>query len=378
MNEVILDSILFMKSLRDTLCEFVETTDMDNEKVKEMQNFFVNEATDYQVLHTVVLGEIPEEKYDIVGEANLMNSIKMELFENDSIKEIINEDVMCSFMENVVSPSMFNISTAKPILEFQLNNFTKDNYNIREASDFLSSLESDLRGDDPAKAKGAGEQILRFFSSVGETIRQGQNKIDDLNNGILNLRNKIVGLEDPKKQKIVADRIKKSTEIKERLEQELAQAKEDLAKATSLRTVAKLAVERYSSGAKKIGTGILDILRKVGSTKGADGVASKTGGSAVKGAGIILGGIAVAGLLGYAANKTYQRFFSKAGKACKNAEDKSACMKEYKKNALSAQLNDIKKGASACNDSKDAKSCFKTVGSKIEKIKSKLEKIEFD
>jgi len=93
--------------------------------------------------------------------------------------------------------------------------------------------------------------------------------------------------------------------------------------------------------------------------------------------GTAIGGIAVAALLVYLSYKLYKAKYSPASKACANrsGEEKTACMKQYRINALSQQLLDLKQAIKACDKSKDPTKCKAKVNKYIGKVGGKLKKV---
>jgi len=90
-------------------------------------------------------------------------------------------------------------------------------------------------------------------------------------------------------------------------------------------------------------------------------------------AGQVVGGAAMAALIGYAAVKTYKRFFSQAAKACAKlpTAGKTACMAKYKKQAIMKQAADLQKGASICSRVKNPEKCKAGVAKKLASLKAK-------
>ena len=85
-----------------------------------------------------------------------------------------------------------------------------------------------------------------------------------------------------------------------------------------------------------------------------------------------IGGGVLAALAVYASYKIYQKFFSKAAKACKGDADKKACMSKFKAQALGMQIKEVQKGLSLCSKSKDAAKCKTVINNKIAKLRSKM------
>ena len=90
---------------------------------------------------------------------------------------------------------------------------------------------------------------------------------------------------------------------------------------------------------------------------------AKTFYGAMIGAGILYGGY-----------KIYQRFLSKAARACSNksGEEKTACIAQYRNNAIKAQIMELKKGLSVCAKTNNPAKCKATIEDKIKKLQNKL------
>ena len=93
---------------------------------------------------------------------------------------------------------------------------------------------------------------------------------------------------------------------------------------------------------------------------------------------VLLGPALLSALLLFAAYKTYQRFFSRAAKACKgkSGADKTNCMLQFKIKALEAQVADLNAAKRGCNVSRRPVKCNVVLEKKIQKIKQKIKKLE--
>jgi len=87
-----------------------------------------------------------------------------------------------------------------------------------------------------------------------------------------------------------------------------------------------------------------------------------------------VGASAIAALIIFASIKAYKRFLSKAAKACKgkSGDEKTLCMKNYKKRALSQQIIDLKKGKRVCSKTKNPKKCILGIDKKAKKLQTKF------
>ena len=65
----------------------------------------------------------------------------------------------------------------------------------------------------------------------------------------------------------------------------------------------------------------------------------------------------------------YKKYFSKAGKACKDAPDRKVCMAQYKEKAKAAKIAAMSAGKSKCAKSKDPAACKAKIDAKIKAAK---------
>jgi hypothetical protein len=294
----IIDSLVFLSIARTTLKEAIKTNDVA--KKKEIQNFIMNEASDYEVMSLLIDEVLPENKYDTLAESQLWDKFKRQVTRNYNV---LSEQMGTNSLENVIFElgpvSELGLSSATPILEFHHQMGMLNEVDVRSL-------------------KYAGKGAV-----AGAKVGYKAGKI--LGKGILGKT--------------------------------------------------KLGIKGGELGAKvgyKIGkatSATLGALKKVGDVSGASAIGAKIGVGSV-GAG--LGALGAAALLAYGAYKTYQRFFSKAAKACSSSPDKTACMKKFKVDAIKAQIADLSKGAAACGKTKDPGACKTAIAKKIKKLQIKM------
>lgn len=68
----------------------------------------------------------------------------------------------------------------------------------------------------------------------------------------------------------------------------------------------------------------------------------------------------------------YRRFISKAGRACKDSKDKSACKREYHNKGLQAQAVVLNSGKSKCFKTRNPEKCKAKIDVKIASVKNKM------
>ena len=329
------DSVLFLSSAREVIKEGIESSSIKDKDI--LANYMVNEASDYEVMSVLLREEFPKEKYDMVGEIELFSELQSIIVNNKSLLEsALTKKIVQTFTElGPVSP--WGLSTAKPIMEHIIA--TGSLQTLLEAGDTI-----DL----------SNERIFKELSKIGPAINLLRLKAT---------KNAAKAAGDAS-SKISKALLAKNKEIANQIKS-LTRRKSFLEKAKGLAT--------QGSGAAT------SALNVIATKSGAAGVAAKIGvGQTAAGAGVAIGGLALAALLAFGAYKTYQRFFSQAAKACKDKSGavKSQCMNAFKAKAIQAQMADLRKSMSACSKSKDPKKCSASVGGKLKKLNIKLQKIK--
>ena len=79
-----------------------------------------------------------------------------------------------------------------------------------------------------------------------------------------------------------------------------------------------------------------------------------------------------AGLALYGAYKIFQRYMTQAGRACRKAVDRRACRKQFKINAIKAQIAALKSGMSKCSKDKKPEKCKAKIQKKINTLSAGL------
>jgi mannitol-specific phosphotransferase system IIBC component len=125
----------------------------------------------------------------------------------------------------------------------------------------------------------------------------------------------------------------------------------------------KMTTDVYGAGASK---GAISSLYAMASKSGVSVLLPQIG--------IGLTAAAISALIIYAAYKTYQRFFSKAAKACKGfkSKEKTLCMNKVKIASLKKLLDELKVGFVACNKTKDSEKCKIKIAKKYGKINRQI------
>lgn len=135
------------------------------------------------------------------------------------------------------------------------------------------------------------------------------------------------------------------------------------------------------AAAKGAGETVKDVASSAGETVKAAGkavkdtatdVAGKAAEVAQSGSGnVALAAVAAAAII-TAGVIAYKKFLSKGARACKNAPDKSQCMKELKRKAISARVQAMESGKGKCNHTKNPEKCKAKIDQKIAALKTKI------
>jgi xanthosine utilization system XapX-like protein len=317
------ESLEFLSIARSTIYNHtLENVRLNNVEKEEVRNFMFNEASDYQIISLLVEEKFPNEKYNAISENKVWDKFKRQITKNYNVlSESITKDILEDIIFEIGPVSELGMSSMKPLMEFQKQNV------------FLNEV--DPSGAEKRIARVQDEEIARREAArkAAEIARQKQ--IDDLPNA----KQRIEALPTPQPKP-------QSTGV----------------------------MSKIGQGVSKANTLLKQGLTKIGDISGASGIGAKIGASpAMAGLGVL----GIASLLGYGAYKTYQRFFSKAAKACSkfSGGQKSQCMKNFKINAMKAQIADLSKGSAACGQSSDPAKCKLLANKRMQKIKDQIAKL---
>ncbi len=118
-NINIQDSILFLLSARETLVNIVEATEVEHKE--DLAKYIFDEASDYEVMHMLMLGDLPEEKYNQESEMALFSILKDQMLEDfEIVSEAMGSSSAVKTFLNEIDSVYPEYSTARPILEFNI------------------------------------------------------------------------------------------------------------------------------------------------------------------------------------------------------------------------------------------------------------------
>lgn len=334
-SEVVEDTIAFLSIGRDTICEFIESQGYEGDQLKEMKNFIMNEASDYQILSVLTDDILPDEASNPVAEAVLFEGLNMATGTNFialseyGISSILNEQGGHTPM----NPRLIAIYKKIDSTYDELKRWTGKSIKGPKAAEHVKDLKDELN-----YLKGEAGKIRGAAAHAAGAVTPGA------------MASKVAAGGAHKTQRITAGDVAKGAYEK---------GKEVAGKAVAKgKELAGAAKEKISAGLKDLPS--------------ASAIGGKISAAATSPAGMAVGGLAAAALLGYGAYKIYKNYFSQAAKKCAGSPDKSACMKAARSGAVKAQIADLSKGASACSKAKDPAKCKAAVQNKIAKLRSKM------
>lgn len=165
----ITSSLVFLLSVRTTLSEFVDLSKELNETDKKnLKNFFINEGTDYEIIHFFVRGSFPEKRYDSVVESKVYEELKSGIREDFTLlKKFIDEETIKSVITEVGPISSKGLSSSVIILEF-----------IANGSINLTEIKPEWK----AKAQVKWEKIRKLPADVYDALKKSaeQGKIHNI------------------------------------------------------------------------------------------------------------------------------------------------------------------------------------------------------
>jgi hypothetical protein len=111
------DSYLFMTCAREALSIYMESAPIEEARKIMVSNYFLNEATDYEILYILVESDFPERTYDSKDEERCLNHINMFLENNRNIFDLNNVK-----FEEIYSLREWNMSSQPSVAKFILDN----------------------------------------------------------------------------------------------------------------------------------------------------------------------------------------------------------------------------------------------------------------
>jgi len=316
------DSAILMGFIRQALVENLKEKGANSETIK----FVTEDAKDCEVLSLAMYGKACPTDNPVMAEAYLMSNLKDVVLENASELPFSDEYKVSDFIHEIGGLSMVDSDSMSVIQE----GFIQEKY-----------------------SKSAGADSAKYMSDR-DRIQAG---IDDR---LDRLRARDAaeatgpGIENEAKAKDMADRIR------------TAQAAGD-SEAGPKGEGGKDTMTWWDNLKKMVGDTGENISK--GWSTFTKFVNDHTGGHAKA-----VGVTALVGVAAFLAYKAYQRYFSKAAKACagKSGAERTACIAEAKKAAVKQQMNMLKRSMAGCKAAANPAKCRSEINAKISKLQAKL------
>lgn len=387
------ESILFLGCARMALKGIVEASSIDNKK--ELCNFILKEASDYEIMHLLVNEELPTKKVDYEHELALFSTLKEQIINTlPTLLESFEFSFLNTFIHEIDSVYP-RYTSALPLLEQKLLIEKEEHKLLQEdigppqlAKDVVLGLKIMGKGFKAAAGSpeiAAAKKGLQTIAKVGgETVSKAieagktQLAIKKLTDAGLP-RNLAIKVINAKKQFIAAGGL--SGYMAKLGGAATAAAKTAGAGLASGASAAKAGLVSAGAATKgaaasiKSGAALAALKTKAAGATAA--VKAALASNTAVGAGTVLGAAALAALAIYASYKTYKRFFSKAAKACAKlpSKQKTACMKKFQADAIGKQIQDLTASIAGCAKVKNPEKCKVGIQNKINKLKIKQAKV---
>ncbi|GIU69035.1 MAG: hypothetical protein KatS3mg002_0271 [Candidatus Woesearchaeota archaeon] len=158
------ESITFMSIARETVANILEANNAD----RELIDYVINEASDYQIMSLLVNDKMPEEKFNFTEEQKVFNRFKQIVAENaNTLSHLFGFNTVYNLIENVNPLSPHGLSTAKPILEHYMA--------------LQEQAPGDFTPDKLARVRGMAKQVYHAVSD----------KVSDLKDKLPEIRDKL-------------------------------------------------------------------------------------------------------------------------------------------------------------------------------------------
>jgi hypothetical protein len=343
------ESLLFLLSMRETLCILVNESKIPYKK--ELKSFIINEASDYQIISLIVDGELPLSESQHFNELVLFERIRLEVKENKNlICEMFGVDVFDDITKKIDSIGP-KFSTRKSLLEVEDDN----PYSIQN---MLKNA-----GKNPVKpSKYPIDPKTQKFLDVGQKAVDKYYAKQDLPK--LKPKYDISSPEVIDKVRSIPKAITKSIPTKSVPTKAISKVvnKPPI-------TVPKTDVKKVVNLRANIDKAFNDLKQQAQS-------GSQAATSFVKAHPGVIAGVLLAVLAIYVTSKLYKRFYSKAAKSCSSykGQKKTICMKKFQLTGYKAQLIDLKNAATKCGFTKNPEKCAKIIRNKMDKINKKISK----
>ena len=352
-----------------------------------LRNYIINEASDYEVISTLVYGKPPKDKYNSIKERLAWADLKVSITENwETVSHAIPKKTIHTILE--MGPIMsYGFSSAKPIVETHLLSGKYDfisetgDKSIDDAQEIADEIRwKNIRHDinqkraEDARSKDIADDSARILAKE-EKERAIENKpitSKEVTSPKVETKHELTPQEQDHKDRYDS-------------QSDWSNSKHDAIEASD---VAKKDLSKQMDWSKErseeIGKENLKLKKEWGTDTKEETLRSLISKhlsnpiDAIKDHPFASGlaAAAASALIAYGAYKVYQSKFSASSKACSDlsGREKDVCVNRYKQNAIHNRILQLQKGLTICNKSKNSHGCKQKIHQQILKNKNKLRK----
>jgi hypothetical protein len=173
------ESVQFLLVIRSLMSETTSLSELSKEEKVSLQNYFTNQATDYEIMHLFVKGDIPKNRYDIVEEANLFDEFRSTLKKDLPIlSKYVDKKIIESVILKVGPVSDRGLSSSHSVLEFLITNSNTsilledkvDRWKLRDIGKGKELAKKQIKSVTMLPTKANFQRAINFF----KTSKKGQ------------------------------------------------------------------------------------------------------------------------------------------------------------------------------------------------------------
>lgn len=155
MTHPALNSLLFLNMVRREICESIDSSSVDHKE--KLKSVIMNEASDYEILHLMTIGQFPKERYDPIIENILWDSFKRGIVKSyDKLVEKIEPQYLDELIFEIGPVYQYGMSSSNPLIEHQTVHGMMSNEYLNEMDSYLSELHPDVKKTWEAGKKAVG------------------------------------------------------------------------------------------------------------------------------------------------------------------------------------------------------------------------------
>lgn len=176
MSHPVLNSLLFLNMARREICESIDSSSVDQKE--QLKLLVMNEASDYEVLHIMTVGEFPNEKFNPVIEDFLWEFIRKGFAKNfNTLSETIEPQYLDELIFEIGPIYPYGMSSSDPLIEHQyIHGMMTEEYLNEKAFGFMDRVKDTFtKHKQPAqRAKAAQSHEDRKLAGKTGEVTKGE------------------------------------------------------------------------------------------------------------------------------------------------------------------------------------------------------------